>query len=340
MIASPLEPELVERVRDATAVREVLYDASLLPAPRYPNDHRGDDVVRDAPSERRWDEMLARANVLFGYPLETGAGLKAALQLGPHVGFVQGTSAGMGAHIRRAHLTAETLARVRFASAAGVHAQMLAEFVFYGLLALRKDAARLARMRAERSWTHYAMGELEGSTLAVVGMGQIGKAVTQLARAFAMRVVVVARHTNYQPLAERAYPPERLHDALRLADAVVVTLPATERTEGLLDAEALAVLKPSAVFVNVGRGSVVDQDALVAMLAGDRLAGAVLDVFAEEPLPPEHPLWTMENVILSPHTAALSFSENRRIVDLFCDNLARYAAQRPLRNAVNLEEFY
>lgn len=339
-IASPLEAELVERVRAVAAVCEVLYDPALLPQPRYPNDHRGDDLVRDAEGERRWTAMLARANVLFGYPQESGEGLRRALELAPRVRFVQGTSAGMGAHIRRANLTPKTLARVRFASAAGVHAQMLAEFAFYGLLALRKDAARLARLRAARSWTHYTMGELEDSTLAIVGMGQIGKAVAQLARAFAMRVVVVARHTEYQPLADRAYRPEQLRDAFAQADAVIVTLPATDLTEGLVDAEVLATLKPSAVFVNVGRGSVVDQDALVAMLADGRLAGAVLDVFTNEPLPAEHPLWTMENVVLSPHTAALSVHENRRIVDLFCDNLARLGAGLPLRNALNLQEFY
>ncbi len=340
MIASPLEGELVERVRAVSAVREVLYDPGLLPLVRYPNDHCGDELVRDTDAERRWGSMLARANVLFGYPEETGAGLRRALESAPVVRFVQGTSAGMGAHVRRAQLTPEMLGRVRFASAAGVHAQMLAEFAFYGLLALRKDAARLGRLRAERSWTHFAMGELEGSTLVIVGMGQIGKAIAQLARAFAMRVAVVARRTEYQPLAEAVYPPERLRDAFREADAVIVTLPATESTAGLIDADALAALKPSAIFVNVGRGSVVDQDALVAMLARGRLAGAVLDVFAHEPLPPEHPLWAMENVVLSPHTAALSVHENRRIVDLFCDNLGRLDAGLPLRNALNLHEFY
>ena len=154
-----------------------------------------------------------------------------------------------------------------------------------------------------------------------------------------MRVIAVARN-DYQPLAERTYRPEELRDAFGAADAVVVTLPATERTEKLIDAEALGALRPSAVFVNVGRGSVVDEGALVTMLAEGRLAGAVLDVFDREPLPPEHPLWTMENVILSPHTAALSAHENRRIVDLFCDNLARLADGRPLRNAVNMREFY
>ena len=340
MIVSPLEAELAERVAGVPAVSELLFDATLLPAPRYPNDHRGDDFLRDAGAQRRWNAMLGRADVLFGYPEESGAGLKAALERAPRVRFVQGTSAGMGAHLRRGRLTAEMLARVRFASAAGVHAQMLAEFVFYGLLALRKDAARLARLRAERSWSHFAMGELEGSTLAIVGMGQIGKAVAQLARAFAMHVIAVARHSEYQPLIDRVYPPEDLRDALRVADAVVVTLPATDRTEKLVDAESLAALKPSALFVNVGRGSVVDQATLVAMLQSGRLAGAVLDVFEAEPLPPQHPLWTMQNVILSPHTAALSLLENRRIVDLFCNNLVRLAAGTPLRNAVNLEEFY
>jgi phosphoglycerate dehydrogenase-like enzyme len=340
-IASPLEPELVARIRAVPAVGEVLFDPALLPPTRYPSDHIGDPAfVLDAAAQARFDEMIARADVLYCYPRESATELARALRIGTHVRFVQGTSAGMGAHVRRAALPAEVLERVRFATAAGVHGGMLAEFAFYGMLALRKDARRLASIRAARAWTHFAMGELDGSTLGIVGMGQIGAAVAVRARAFGMRVVAVARTAAPQPLADETFALADVGDALALCDAVVVTLPATDATKGAIDAAALARLKTSAIFVNVGRGSVVDQHALLAMLQDGRLFGAVLDVSDPEPLPPEHPFWTMENVIFSPHTAALSRHENERIVALFCDNLTRFAAGEPLRNAVNMTEFY
>jgi hypothetical protein len=115
MISSPLEPELAERVRALGVVDELFYDELLLPEPRYPNDHGGSPVARDSVATARWNAMLAEANVLYGYPAESSAGLYDALALGPNVRFVQGTSAGMGAHIRRAALGAEVLRRVRFA---------------------------------------------------------------------------------------------------------------------------------------------------------------------------------------------------------------------------------
>jgi phosphoglycerate dehydrogenase-like enzyme len=119
-----------------------------------------------------------------------------------------------------------------------------------------------------------------------------------------------------------------------------VTLPGTEATRQLIDRATNESWKPSTIFINVGRGTVVDQAALIDALASGAIRGAVLDVFTPEPLPPDNPLWTLPNIVFSPHTAALSIRENQRIVELFCDNLRRYAAGEPLRNVVNVSEFY
>ncbi|MBD5633336.1 MAG: D-2-hydroxyacid dehydrogenase [Candidatus Eremiobacteraeota bacterium] len=340
-IATPLEAELVDRIRAVPAVRDVIYEPDLLPPTRYPCDHAGEpDFARSAAGEERFDESLARANALFGFPGDTAAGLARAVTLATGLRFVQGTAAGAGAVLRAARLGEDALQRIAFASAAGVHGGMLAEFVFYGLLALRKDAARLARLRAQRAWTHAAQGELEGSTLAILGMGGIGSAVAVRARAFGMRVVAIVRTATSHSLADETVALSEMRDVFARADAAVVTLPLTERTRGLVDAAALAALPPRAIFCNVGRGAVVDQPALTAMLADGRLFGAVLDVFEPEPLPPNDPLWTMENVVFSPHTAALSARENERIVALFCENLERIARGAPVRNAIDTAEFY
>ncbi len=127
---------------------------------------------------------------------------------------------------------------------------------------------------------------------------------------------------------------------LARADAVVSTLPATRQTRHLLDAEALARLKRGAILVNVGRGAVVDERALVSVLRTGHLLGAALDVFEREPLPADHPLWELDNVIISPHTAALSERENERLVAAFCDNLRRYLAGEPLQHVVDVESGY
>jgi phosphoglycerate dehydrogenase-like enzyme len=133
---------------------------------------------------------------------------------------------------------------------------------------------------------------------------------------------------------------DRLGEAFSRADAVVVTLPATRATRGLIDAGAIAKLRPHALFCNVGRGSVVDQVALIEALRSGAIAGAVLDVFEPEPLPPDNPLWTLENVVFAPHTMALSVRENERLTDLFIENVRRFALAQPLLNRIDTVEFY
>jgi len=340
-IATPLEAGLVAQIAAAAPRAEVLYDPHLLPPIRYPSDHRGRvDWQRDPLAEAKWLALLARATVLYGVPGDTAAGLAAALPNAPLVRWVQATSAGAGEQVRAANLDREVLARVAFTSAAGVHGGMLAEFVFAGILALRKEFRRLERIRADRAWTHFASGELEGSTIAVVGMGSIGTTVARIARAFGMRVLAVTRTGDPLADADAAYSIARMGDAFEAADAVVVTLPGTALTQGLVDRSAIERLRPDAIFCNIGRGSVVDQVALTQALQRGAIAGAVLDVFTPEPLPPEDPLWTLENVVFSPHTMALSVHENQRIVDLFRDNLDRFSRDVPLRNRIDTREFY
>jgi phosphoglycerate dehydrogenase-like enzyme len=341
MIATPLEAHLVDRVAAALPSVEVLFDPALLPPTRFPCDHRGvAGFTRDADREARWNAMLGEAEVLFGIPGDAGPELAAAVPHAPALRWIQGTAAGAGETVRAAQLAPADLQRITFTSAAAVHGGMLAEFAFYGLLALRKDAQRLERIRAERGWDHFAMDELDGSTIAIVGMGGIGSALARRARAFGMYVIAVARTAKPHPDADETVAVDAAADAYRRADAIVVTLPGTAATRGLIDQPTIESWKPSAVFINLGRGAVVDEAALIDALERGAIRGAVLDVFTDEPLPPDNPLWTLPNVIFSPHTAALSVRENQRIVELFCDNIRRFAAGEPLRNVVNTTEFY
>ena len=178
------------------------------------------------------------------------------------------------------------------------------------------------------------VAELRGRTLLVVGLGAIGTEVARLATAMGMRVLAVTSQPRDSPVCERVEPPDRLGELLPEADAVVVTVPLTRATERLIGRDAFDVMKPGAILVNVGRGGVVDEGALVEALRTGRVSGAAFDVFATEPLPPDSPLWGLPNVIVSPHTAALSANENERIVALFRENLRRYLDGAELLNRV------
>lgn len=345
LIASPLEPELARRVADADPRVELLYESDLLPPARWIGDTNGDPSFRRDPgAERRFGELLARAEVLYGLPGGSGEGLADALRRGPGVRWVQGRNAGAGEQVAdAARLAPGEVRRAVVTTSSGVHVGPLAEFCMLGLLAFVKDLPRLQRDQAKRSWPELPRPGIElcGRTLIVVGLGAIGREIARLAQGFGMRVVAVRRNSSRDvPGVDAVQPPERLAELAAGADDMAVTLPLTESTRGMVDADTLAALGPGGVFVNVGRGGVVDEAALVERLRDGTLAGAALDVFEREPLPADSPLWTLPNVIVSPHSAALVTAEPERVLELFIDNLGRYLEGEPLRNQVDLEAFY
>lgn len=343
LIATPVEPELVERIRQEEPGLEVLFDPGLLPPTRYPNDHAGDRSWRRSPEqERQFGDWIGRAEVMYGVPHETPQSLRDVVDRAPALRWVQGTAAGAGQQVRAADLTEQELRRITFTSSVGVHARQLAEFAVLGLLAFTKDVPRLIGDARAHHWDHYAVRELAGQRLLVVGLGHIGRETAQLARALGMHVTGMRRNPTPEDdeLVDRMRPTAELVDAVRESDAVVLALPDTEQTRGLFGRAAVDALPGHGIVVNVGRGSTVDEEALVAALREHRLAGAALDVFATEPLPEDSPLWDLDNVLLSPHTAALSMHENERIVELFLDNLGRFGRGEPLRNVVDPKHFY
>jgi phosphoglycerate dehydrogenase-like enzyme len=341
VITSYLEPELVDQLRAADDRLDVRFAPELLPPPTYPGDHRGSpDWSRTPEQEQRFADLIAGAEIMFGFPREDPAQLAWAVRHAPNLHYVQCTFAGAGQQLRQAELTEAELSRIVFASSAGVHATPLAEWSLFGLLALRKGLPRLHAGARARRWDHYPVPELRGETLLVVGVGEIGREVARLASAFGMRVVGIKRNPDTLPFVDEVYPPDRLDELAAHADAVVITLPLTDETAGLVSRRTIAALKPNAILVNVGRGPVVDEDALIDALRSGRILGAALDVFATEPLPPDSPLWELENVIVSPHTAALSTHENARIVELFCENLRRFLAGDELLSRIRTNLFY
>jgi phosphoglycerate dehydrogenase-like enzyme len=268
--------------------------------------------------------------------------LREVVRAHPQVRFVQGTAAGTGEVVRRAGLTADDLERVQVASSVGVHASQLAEWAIFGLLAFAKGLPRLLADQAAHRWGPYPVRELDGEHLVIVGLGQIGRQTARYARALGMRVTGVRRqHGNApDPDVDELRSVDELGDIFPTCDAVVLALPNTAETAGLVTRDLLAALPTHAIVVNVGRGRTVDEEGLVDALRAGRLGGAALDVFATEPLPADSPLWDLPNVLISPHTAALSVRENERIVELFVENLQRYRRGESVRNRIDPRHFY
>lgn len=336
-VATPFEAELVALIKAVDDRLEVRYQPDLLPPLRFPGDHRGVESFHRTPEqENRWRAMMAEAEVLFGLPGDSPEGLADAVRTNTGLHWVQATAGGAGEQVRAAGLTDEELSRVLITRAGGVHAGPLAEFAVLGLLAFTKGLPRLLADKQARHWDHYPMAELAGATVLVVGLGSIGAEVARLAKALGMRVIAVNRTGRTDsPYVDEVRTSRFLGDLLPVAHGVVLTLPLTEETRGMIDAAAISRMHTGAVLVDVGRGGVVDEPALVQALERGRLAGAALDVFATEPLPPDSVLWDLPNVLISPHTAGLSVRENERIVALFTENLRRYLAGDELISRVH-----
>jgi phosphoglycerate dehydrogenase-like enzyme len=335
LIASYIEPERVDEIRGVDARLDVLYEPGLLAPPRYPADHGGGEFARTPAQEAEWRGLLGRAHVLFDFDRANARELP---ELAPKLEWIQATSAGIGPFVRRMGYPG-TIPNVAFTTASGVHARPLAEFCFMVLFAFHKKLLHTLRQQRRHHWERFAGTDLEGRTLVIVGVGRIGREVARAARALGMHVVGVKRKTSgVSPAAlglDELYGPERLHEALGKAENLVLCAPQTPETEEMIGAAELACLPEGAVLVNVGRGALVDEDALIDTLRSGRLLGAGLDVFREEPLPPDSPLWDLDNVIVSPHSASTVVRENERIVRLFRGNLRRYLDGRPLLNRLD-----
>ena len=329
VIATPLEPELVERLRAVDDRLDVVYESELLPKPRWASDHIGDSgFVRTPEQEARFTELVASAEIVLGYPREDPAQIAWLVRTAPQLRWVQATFAGAGQQLAAARLAQDDVERIMWTSSVGIHVTPLGEWALFGILALTKGLPRLEADKRARQWAHYQVDEARATTVLIAGLGEIGREVARLATAFGIDVLATRRNEG------------DLDELLPLADSVVITLPLTAETRGMFDRRRIGLMKPGAILVNIGRGPVVDEDALIGALRSGHLRGAALDVYETEPLPAESPLWELDNVILSPHTAAQSVHENERIVELFADNLRRYLAGDELRSRIRTDLFY
>jgi len=327
LIASWLEAEHVAAIAAEPDV-EVLFAPELLPQPAFTSDHGGEARRLSVAEAARWADLLARADVSFDVDWEDPAALP---QRAPHLRWIQATSAGIGAFMQQTGLRTSG---ITVTTAAGVHAVPLAEFALAGALHFVKDVPQLQQAQRDRRWDRSTTGQLAGRGVTVVGIGGMGRNVIRVFKAMGCRVTAVGRAGRTYDLAPGidVTSTDHLDEVLPSTDILVLCCALTPETTGLIGRRQLAALPDGAILVNIARGAVVDEPVLIDELTSGRLAGAALDVVAEEPLPSQSPLWALDNVLLSPHSASTVDTENATLTALFIDNLRRFRAGRPLRN--------
>ena len=345
-LALPLAAELLDRVRGVDgrlqvtaltrAQRRVYRGGRPLwlgyQEPPQPEDESDEEATA------RLQEILARTEVILSNPVVP----EEIVSRAPHLKWLQLTSAG----VDRLLDAGVVRSQVKVTTASGIHATSISEYIIGAMLAFAKGFPRAIQAQAERAWTSYLPPELEGATVGIIGMGAIGRRTAELAKGFRMRVLGMRRSVTTRtaatgdPSFDEYVPPADLPYLLRESDYVVLAAPLTPETRQMIGEAELRSMKPGAVIVNIARGAVIDEGALVRALKEGWIAGAALDVFEREPLPAESELWGLRNVLLTPHISGGTPRYMERAVELFCDNLRRYLAGEPLRNVVDVRRGY
>ncbi|MGH7453447.1 MAG: D-2-hydroxyacid dehydrogenase [bacterium] len=285
----------------------------------------------------RFDEQIVDAEVIAAYRFSTAQFSRCRQLRWLHFG-AAGIEKSLSAKLVRSDVVVT--------NARGIHGDRIAEFVLGAILFLANRFDLAARGQFEKKWRQKEMVKsrfaLAGKTAGILGMGAIGTEIAKLCAAVGLQVIGLRRQPNL-PKPENVaeiFSPAQIDEFLGLADFVVLALPLTVETRGLLSAERLCAMKPSAYFINIGRGDLVDEQTLLELLQERKIAGAVLDVFQTEPLPEDHPFWQLENVFVTPHISGNFAEYVDRVGEQFAENLARYVRGEPLLNVVDKERGY
>jgi phosphoglycerate dehydrogenase-like enzyme len=280
----------------------------------------------------RWDglgEILEEIDIVVAFKFGTNPFPKDQILASDRLQWVQLASAGVD------HMVPHDRSDLLVTNASGIHGLTMAQFVVGTLVSRLWDFPRLFRQQAERTWKKFDVGTLAGKTMAVIGAGHIGVSIGRAVKPFDMRVVGVRRSGRPVPEFDQIYGPDELKRAMEEAYVTVVTLPLTRGTRGLIGAGELAAMPDDGILVNVSRGGVVDEPALLRHLKERPESAAILDVFATEPLPEDSEFWGLENVLVTPHISSEAEGWEIDVADIFLWNLERWVADEPLRNIVD-----
>jgi phosphoglycerate dehydrogenase-like enzyme len=324
LVSTPIDEELLNRIAAISPRVKVqnIWDLSRA-------DFRGDSSAKD-----KLDIALADVEVVYGIRLP-----RELIARAPKLKWVQVMSAGVDRFLDSDFRRSPVI----LTNVSGIHATPISEFVMEQMLMFAKNALLCFELKQKRQWQRYSPSTLRGKTVGIVGLGHIGKEVARLSKAFGMRVIATRRskpRTQHTRNVDLMLPRQELPRLLAESDYVVITLPYTHETDKLFGETELKTMKPSAYLINIGRGGIIDEDALVRALSEKRIAGAGLDVFATEPLPPESKLWELPNLLFSPHVSGDMEDYIARATEVFCNNLRRYLEGKRLLNVVDKQKGY
>ena len=318
------DDDVMQAIR-AVGPRVKVTDASPLLSAEF----RGDNSHKN-----EFDALLAETDVMFGFIAPQNI-----IKRAPLLKWFQVTSAGVDRH----RDTEIWKSNIILTGVSGIHATPIGEFVMSLMLMFAKNAPMGFKMMQTKKWDRYASGTLRGKTVGIVGLGHIGAEVARLSKAFGMRVIGTRRSTKKEAKARNVdllLPTGRMKEMLAQSDYVAVCCPLTPETRHIIGEAEFKAMKPTGRIINIGRGPLIDEEALIRALKEKRIAGAGLDVTEREPLPPDSPLWDFDNVILSPHVSGGMEDYMLRAAELFADNLRRYLAGKKLLNVVNRKRGY
>jgi phosphoglycerate dehydrogenase-like enzyme len=279
-----------------------------------------------------WVDHLKDAEIVAGWKKEVK---EHCLEGSSKLKWLQTWSAGVN-NVPLSELEARD---IQLTSANGVHAYPISETIFGLMLALTRKIHTYVKNQQSKKWHHGHMNlEMHEKTVGIIGVGAIGKETAKIAKAFGMKVIGVRHSGLEEENVDEMYTQDHLNDILPLCDYVVITLPLTKKTYRLIGDEQFKLMKSTAFLINIGRGEIIDEAALVQALTENEIAGAGLDVFEKEPLSEDSPLWELENVIITPHTAGSTEHYNKRVMDdIFIPNLKSYVTGG--KTTINLVDF-
>ena len=342
LVTFALEPELVSQI-EAVSPRLEVQVLGQQARQLFRGQRRYPSELEAQTAREELERAMASAEVIFGFwgpaLIEMYPTLDALRAQAANLRWIQLTSAGVDRAARSGLIESDLMVT----SASGLHATPIGEYVLTIMLMFCKGSAAAVRAQERREWTRFMPQELYGKTVGVVGMGHIGAEVARLAKAFGCRVLATRRSVTERrndELADELLPASALPELLAESDFVVLAVPLTPETRKLIGEAELRAMKETAVLINIARGPVVDEAALVRALKKGWIGGAGLDVFEQEPLTAESELWGMENVILTPHISGGTTIYNERAAGIFCENLRRYLAGEPLMNLADPKRGY
>jgi phosphoglycerate dehydrogenase-like enzyme len=263
--------------------------------------------------------------------------LQKVLEAAPKLRWHQATNAGVNNILTPQYLERDII----LTNGAGLHAIPMAEFVIAYILSYAKNFQKLHELQAQKSWQRGLRNEeLQDKTLLIIGAGGIGQEIAKRAKAFGLNIYGSRRHPQPLPNFDKVVGANEWKALLGEAHYVVIATPLTKETKGIIDAEVFSLMRPDAYLINIARGAIVDEPALIKALQAGKIAGAALDTVFTEPLPPESPLWTQPNIFITPHCSGNSPKTKERAIALFLDNFTRYDNGQPLRNIVDKDAGY